>query len=195
MKLLIPGLALLSLLVFSCSQPEQKPEKKEEKEAPKAYIPVTDYIRSELKTIDSLPVGIVKRVTAGNKTDSGFIQPAEFRQLAEQFLSPELERGKFEQGFTESSFFDQTSELLTFTYQATDPALPVKRVDVLISPSLQLDKIKSIYIEKAYQSGDTVFNKKMYWKANTSFQVATQKSLGQQQTMEELKVIWDPFGY
>lgn len=193
---LIPGLALFSLLLFSCSNPGQKQEKKEDKEAPKAYIPVTDYIRSELKTIDSLPVGILKRITAGNRTDSAFIQPAEFRQLAADFLCPELERGKFEQGFTESSFFDQSTELLTFTYQATDPALTVKRVDVLISPSLQLDKIKSIYIERAYQSGDTAFDKKMYWKANTSFQVATQKSAGQQPAkLEQLKVIWDPLNY
>ena len=189
----------MCLLVFSCRQAEPKQEtteKKEEKEAPKAYLPVTDYIRGEMRAIDSLPVGILKRITAGNRSDSAFIQPAEFRQLASAFLLPELEKGKFEQSFSESSFFDQSTELLTFTYQGTDPNVAVKRVDVLISPSLQLDKIKSIYIEKSYQSGDTLFSKKMYWKAGASFQVATQKSRdGQPASLEQLKVIWDPSGY
>lgn len=189
----------LAMVILSCNGPEtgqDSPEKKEEKEAPKAYIPVTDYIRGEIKTLDSLPVGILKRIRAGNRSDSAYIQPAEFRQLAAEFLPQELEKGKFEQSFTESSFFDQSTELLTFTYQASNTASAVKRVDVLISPSLQLDKVKSIYIEKDYQSGDTVFNKKMYWKAGTSFQVVTQKAVaGQPATPEQLKVIWDPSSY
>ena len=165
-------------------------------DTPKSYIPVTDYIRSEIKSLDSLPIGILKRTTNGNRSDSVFIQPAEFRQLAAQFLSPELEKGKFEQSFTESSFFDQTTQLLTFTYQATDPANTVKRVDVLISPSLAIDKVRSVYMEKAYSSGDTAVSSKMYWKAGASFQVATAKTVGQQQQdMQQVKVIWDPMSY
>lgn len=196
MKFLIPGLALLSLFVISCGEPEQQPEKKDEKDTAKLFLPVTDYIRGEIKTIDSLPVGILKRVTAGNRADSAFIQQAEFRLLAAEFLPDELEKGKFEQSFTESSFFDQSTELLTFTYEGTDPSVTVKRVDVLISPSLQLDKIKSIYMEKAYKSGDTSISKKMFWKAGSSFQVATEKSLAQKPpTLEQVKVIWDPMNY
>jgi hypothetical protein len=195
MKFSITGLALLSLFVLSCGEPEQQQVKKDEKDTTKAYLPVTDYIRGEIKTIDSLPVGILKRVTKGNKADSAFIQPAEFRLLAAEFLSNELEKGQFEQSFTESSFFDQSTELLTFTYEGTNPAVTVKRVDVLISPSLQLDKIKSIYMEKAYKSGDTSISKKMYWKAGASFQVATEKKMAQQSRLEQIKVIWDPRDY
>lgn len=190
--------ALIAVLVCSCNGPEQKPGSQDntpKTDSPKTYIPVTDYIRSEINGVDSLPVGILKRLTIGNKTDSGFIKPAEFRQLAAQFISPELEKEKFEQSFTESSFYDESTELLTFTYQATGPTT-VRRVDVLISPSLSLDKIKSIYIEKAWKSGDTAINSKLYWRAGSSFQVATEKLAAQQLLpMEQLKVIWDPSNY
>jgi len=191
----------MAVLVSACGeggqqQPAVKDTTTSATDTPKTYLPVTDYIRGEIRSLDSLPVGILKRVTNGKRSDSVFIQPAEFRQLASQFLSPELEKGRFEQSFAESSFFDQTTELLTFTYQATDPASTVRRVDVLISPSLQLDKVRSVYIEKAYTSGDTAVSSKMYWKAGASFQIATAKSVGQQlPAVQQVKVIWDPFSY
>ena len=194
--LALTALALLSVFAWSCGEPDQKQVRKPTVDSPKTFIPVTDYIRSEIKSVDSLPVGILKRVIAGNRSDSVFIQPAEFRQLASDFLSPELEKGNFEKSFTENSFYDQSIEMLTFTYQSTDPASTVKRVDVLIAPSLQLDKVKSIYIEKAFKSGDTAVNKKLYWKAGTSFQVVTEKSLAQKQaSLQQVKVIWDPLNY
>jgi hypothetical protein len=192
--------AFMTVLICSCHEPDQQQATNEnttpKTDTTKAYIPVNDYLRGEMRTIDSLPVGILKRLTIGNKTDSGFIQPAEFRQLSAQFLTPELEKGKFEQTFTESSFFDQSTELLTFTYASTDPASTVRRVDVLISPSLALDKVKSIYIEKAWKSNDTAINSKLYWKSGTSFQVVTEKLAAQQLLpLEQLKVIWDPRSY
>jgi len=192
--------AFMGVLVCSCNEPEQKQAASQDSstkpDSPKVYIPVTDYIRGEINKVDSLPVGILKRLTVGEKTDSGYIKPAEFRRLAQQFLSPELERGRFEQSFNESSFYDQSTEMLTFTYQSTDPASIVRRVDVLISPSLTLDKVKSIYLEKAWKSGDTAVNSKLYWKAGTSFQVATERVAAQQLLpMEQLKVIWDPMSY
>ena len=191
----------MAVLVCSCNGPgQQQPTSQDtttaKADTPKTYIPVTDYIRGEIKKLDSLPVGILKRSTVGSKTDSGYIKLEQFRQLAQQFLAPELERGRFERSFAESSFYDQSTELLTFTYQATDPASIVRRVDVLISPSLTLDKVKSIYLEKAWKSGDTAINSKLYWKAGASFQVATEKVAAQQVLpMEQLKVIWDPMSY
>jgi hypothetical protein len=197
MKFLVT--VFMAVLFCACNGPEQ-PQAANEKapaaDTPQVYIPVVDYIRGEIRSIDSVPVGILKRVTAGNRTDSGFIKAEEFRQLAQQFLAPELERGKFEQSFTESSFFDESSQLLTFTYQANEAASIVRRVDVLIAPSLQLDKIRSVYMEKAYKSGDTAISSKLYWKAGASFQVATEKSLAQQPpARQQVKVIWDPQDY
>ena len=192
--------AFMAVLVCSCNDAEQKQSTTQDNtvkaDTPKTYIPVTDYIREEIRKVDSLPVGILKRSTVGNKTDSGYIKPEQFHQLAAQFIAPELEKGKFEQSFAENSFYDQSTEMLTFTYQATNPASTVRRVDVLISPSLAIDKIKSIYLEKAWKSGDTAINSKLYWKAGVSFQVATEKVAAQQVLpMEQLKVIWDPMSY
>ncbi|HEY0678815.1 MAG TPA: hypothetical protein VGD17_11050 [Chitinophagaceae bacterium] len=192
----------IAIIAFiACKQPktDTAAKGKEEvvkKEEPTEYIPVNDYIRNEIKSIDSLPVGILKRETNGGKGDSVFITPPEFKRLSAVFLPKELEKDNFQRSFTESSFFDQTTESLTFTYQANDPASSVRRVDVLASPSLQLDKIKSVYIEKSFSNADTVFNQKLYWKGGTSFTIITEKILAQKPpVIHQVKVIWDPMNY
>jgi hypothetical protein len=200
MKLLvIKGLAIISLFIGACGE-SGKNDKAEAKtdtaQTKKEYLPILDYIRNEIKTIDSLPVGILKRTGTGAELDSAFITQGEFKQLAAEFLAKELEKESFERSYTESSFMDQTTGLLTFVYQAANPALEVKRVHVLISPSLETDKISSIYMEKLRSATDTVIETKMYWKAGTSFNIITQKTLaGKAWPMNQVKVIWDPSNY
>jgi hypothetical protein len=195
----IKGLAIISLFIGACRDSgnnQQAQAKNDTAQAKKEYLPVMDYIRSEINTIDSLPVGILKRTNTGNKVDSAFITPKEFKQLAAQFLSEELKKENFEKSFSESSFPDQTTGLITFTYQATNPAMELKRIDVHISPSLQMDRIRSIYMEKVSSGTDTIVEKKMYWRSGTSFNIITQKTpAGKAASLDQLKVIWDPMNY
>lgn len=193
--------ALALALVFAACGSEQEPKKTAETE--KVYIPVTDYLRGEIKNIDSISAGILKRTwygVAGDspmvRSDSMFIQPDEFKELAQPFLPDILSHGQFEKSFTENSFMDQTTHSLSFTYQSIDTASPVKRVDVLIEPSLDLDKIKSIFMEKAFLKGDTLVEQKMYWKPHRSFEITTLKTInGSSPDQRRVKVIWDPFSY
>ena len=201
---------ILALVLYACQEPEkQQPaqespqEKKEEKQEPEAYIPVNDYIRSEIKAVDSTPTGILEIYSFfpdthrnGGKKGKGFIKPEQFNKLAQDFLIPELEKGRFERSFKESSFMDRSTESVVFNYESTDSTNSVRRVDVLIATSLSLDKIKSIYIEKAYLSGDTTVQQKMSWKTGESFTIITFKSVGGKgPDRHETKVVWDPFHY
>ncbi len=196
MKSTVPILmVILAILVNACQEPKQTPPPDQE-EPKKVYIPVSDYIQSQIQSVDSLPVGILKRVISGNRSDSAFITQEEFKRLAAEFLPKELEKENFERSFTESSFMDESTESIAFNYQATEAASPLKRVDVLVSPSLEEDKIKSIYMEKSYSNGDTSFVKKLYWKAGSNFNIITQRTIGQQAAeVEQVKVIWDPLNY
>lgn len=198
MKSPVIKVLILALAFNACQEAEKQrsTEEKQETNETKAYIPVTDYIKTEIRALDSTPTGILKRINYKNGTDSVFINPDEFKQLAQAFLPPELDKGRFERSFTESSFIDQTTESLTFTYESVDNTSAIRRVDVLLAPSLEVDKIKSVYIEKMFAVGDTAVEQKMYWKAGESFQITTLKSVpGHSPDVHQLKVIWDPFSY
>jgi hypothetical protein len=188
-----PGFAML-LICWACS--DSKPDKKATA-AParvekKNYFPVLDYLKSEVAFVDSFPLGIVKYRSDRGKKDSAFIKTAEFDSLAREFLAPDLDSAGFEENYSESSFLDQTSQSLTFTYSAINPRNRVKRVDVLATPDPAMDKVKSIYIEKSYSSGDTSFTKKMYWKAKKNFQIISiWQTPNQPAQSSQMKVVWD----
>lgn len=200
MKLsVVTGLLLAVLFTGACSNPKPEATDKtaEPKNEKKAYLPVADYLQGEIKKIDSSPAAILKRETINDrKLDSAFITPQQFHALAQDFLAPELEHEKFEKAFKENSFFDETTESLTFTYEPVDSTVSVRRVDVLIAPSLELDKIKSIYMEKNYASGDTAISKKMMWKAGSDLSIVTIKTLGAKPpSVQQVRAIWDPLKY
>jgi hypothetical protein len=188
-------MTLVLALAFSACQDSEKQQQK--KEEAKVYIPVSEFVRSEIKAVDSASAGILRRININGKlADSSFIKAEEFDRLAQSFLPPELDSDRFENSFKESSFMDQTTETLTFTYESIDSTSTVRRVDVLLSPGMELDKLKSLYIERAYSAGDALVEQKMFWKSGQSFQIITLKST-QGGTPEEhkLTVIWDPFSY
>src|SRR5688572_2943807 len=114
----------------------------------KVYFPVQEFLRGEIRYVDSLPVGIMKYTTTGTRIDSGYIQPPEFRALAYEFLSGDLEEERFRENFEEVSFYDQGTRYSTFNYSPKTDNTEIKRVDVIAAPGLQYDKVNSIYIEK-----------------------------------------------
>lgn len=163
-----------------------------ETESAKAYFPVLDFLKGEISMVDSLPVGILKYVTIGEKTDSQYIKPEAFHELANEFLAPELQRARFENEFTETSFYDKSVHSSTFLYTAKSDDLPLRRVDILSESGGAYDKIKSVYMEKLMARGDTAITRKMYWKPQRHFQINTLSSVGgAAPDVVLIKVAWD----
>jgi len=164
----------------------------QEAAAGKAYFPVLDFLKGEISMVDSLPVGILEYVTTGKKTDSQYIKPEAFHELANEFLAPELQRARFEKEFTETSFFDKSTLSATFLYAAKNEDLSLRRVDVLSESGDAYDRVKSIYMEKQTTRGDTAITKKMYWKPQRHFLINTLSSTGGAEPEAVLiKVAWD----
>ena len=162
----------------------------------KAYFSVADYIKGEIKTIDSLPVGIMKKKITPTRRDSAFIERPEFRILASVFTDPTLEKAALEAKYVEHSFMDQTTGYYTFTYEPTAGDAPYQRIDVLVRPGESYSKVKSIYMEKSSAQNDTIINERLYWKANNSFSITKEKVYkNQTPVVEQLLVIWDPSAY
>jgi hypothetical protein len=163
--------------------------------AQKNFFPVADYIRGEIHYVDSMPLAIMKYNIHDGHTDSSFIHSDEFHRIAGEFLLPELEKGNFEKQYLERSFMDETSGFLTFTYSTPDRNLLLQRADVLAIPATTAtgsSQVKSIYLETARSSADTLIVKKMLWIARKNLLIVTSlQPNGKPSVTRQLKVIWD----
>jgi hypothetical protein len=131
------------------------------------YFPVLDFIKSEIRAVDSLPVGIKVYRTEGEIKDSGYLKPEEFHQLTDEFLAPELEMDQFKKTYTESSFYDRSTKTSTFHYETKKEDATIRRIDVITSATDTYDKVTSMYFEKL--AGPDRFLKKLFWKPGQEF--------------------------
>jgi hypothetical protein len=199
MKLLISVGSLL-LLAAACHRKEPPPPTPAQTPhatrpadtAQNHFFPIADYIRTEISTVDSTPIAILKYSIENGRTDSAFISSPVFHQLALQFIMPDLDSAFFEKNYSQKTFMDETNDLLTFTYSPLNKDQPLQRADVLINTEAN-NQVKSIYLEKTYSSGDTVITKKFLWRAKKSFLVITTLQPPQKTTIvRQVKVVWDP---
>jgi hypothetical protein len=193
MKILI-GFCVLVLLGCNSAEKESKSVKSiDTAQKEKSYFPVVDFIRSEIRYVDSLPVAIIKYTTQNGITDSTIINVDQFHRLAEEFIPAELNKESFEKNFSETSFFDNTTQFASFLYSTDKKDLQVSRVDVLAKPDdVVYNKVNSIYIEKVIEKPDTSIIRKMYWKAGKNFQINTEIRTADQKIVgNQVKVVWN----
>ena len=189
-------LAWTYILFISCGNPESFSENSEKAPEQKSYFPIAEYIKGEMKTIDSLPVGIMKKRISGNKTDSAFIERLEFKSLAALFTGADVSKETLETKYVEHSFVDQTTGYYTMTYEPKVSDASYDRIDVLVKPGATADNVKSIYLQKSSSHADTLINERLFWTANTSFRITREKIYkNQTPVVEQIVVIWDPSAY
>jgi hypothetical protein len=187
-------LIAISIGIITCSgcknkEPTIEAPKQTEK---KNYFPVADFLKGQIRIVDSLPTAILKIVITNNKSDSAYIQRDEFNGLAREFIFPELEQQGFENNFTESSFVDQTTQSATFAYFSKNSKLELQRVDVLATPDELYSKVKSIFMQATMLKNDTIVIKKLFWQTNDHFQVTTLiQAPNKPKIMKQLRIIWD----
>ena len=182
------------LLVFALLACKQNQIKSTGDTDEKTFFPVTAYIATQLHLIDSLQLPVSKYYTGDGHEDTSLLSLAECRSLAAPFLETDISDPKWKDKYTENSFADQSIPSISFTYETKENTLPVKRVDIVLKPDpVQSDKVKTVYIEKLYQLGDTLVNEKLFWKADHYYQVIRSKQTASgQPVITKLKVAWDP---
>ena len=193
-NLLLPALLLLAV---ACKQKPKQPtgtsQATQDSLENNGFLPVVDLIKSDIIKVDSFAGGILRKVTINGKKDSAYIQPAEFHKLANQFFFPELDSASFQDHFTEHSLMDETTQMLNFIYTSKQPDWPLHNVMIYLQPSMESDKVNRIYMERNFNSGDTLIEQRLTWKMEEYFYIITvrQPKNGPAVTSME-KVIWDP---
>lgn len=193
-KFRMPLRLLPVLLFFACHNspdPTDAGPSNKADTVKKNYFPVGDFLKSEIAYVDSFPQKLMEYHAQDGKTDSGIITTQTFDRLAAAFLLKDLDSSRFEKRFDETSFLDQGSNLLTFTYSTKDSSYGLRRVDVLAVPGQTADKVRSVYLEVSSGNADSLVLNKMYWKARKSFSILQiyQPNHGQTRT-SQIKVVW-----
>ncbi len=152
-------------------------------------FPVTNFLKGQLRIIDSMGVTPVKIISANGKTDSIWLKREDIRKNAIPFLTPLIDSATMYSLFAEKSFLDQTINAFTFSY---DPKkhLPdsVKLIhwDVYMNP--QTNSITRIYLLK--ENADTTTQ--LTWVVNKWYSIRTIVQIPNQQPLiKEEKMIWD----
>jgi hypothetical protein len=192
------SIIILFVAIAACHQPSAPPPEASAARTDSAqrnYFPVADYLREEIRYVDSMPLAIQKTAILDHHADSSFIRPAEFHRIAGEFLLPDLEKENLSKKFSENSFMDRATGYLTFTYFALDRGLPLQRVDVVAIPNPSgtgAAQVKSIFLQTSDLSGDTVVVRKMLWTAKKNLLIITSLQPREKPpVVRKLKVVWD----
>jgi hypothetical protein len=192
-RIFIPAISVLLLSACHSKQPEISAGHSNQKDTSiKNYLPVADFLRTEILAVDSFPFLLMRYRMENGKTDSGIITTPVFDQIAREFLMADLDSSHFAKNFEENSFVDRSTNLVSFTYSTKDTGYGLKRVDVLLSPGTGSEKLNSIYMEAISGNKDSSVISKMSWKAGRNLRILhiRKPKNGQEKTDQNI-VVWD----
>lgn len=196
-------LLILTTSLVSCSDEAKEPKQEATTTPPdtaakinsaESYLPVQTLLQAEVRNVESYAAGILRKTkNVRGRKDSAFIQLPQFQRIAEQFMLKELDSAFFRDHFEETSFMDQTTQMLNFIYTAKDSVSSLQKAVVYVRPSETTNTTDRLYFETVYNQGDTLVEKKLTWKMRKYFYILTvkQPKSGNAVTSME-KLIWDP---
>jgi hypothetical protein len=190
------GLAFTSVILYACfgfischSNIKQQPGKAQAEDNA-VYYPINDYIRKQIKQVDSIPYYVYRVLLVKGKKDSATISRPVFDSLAQQFLLPELEGGALRKNFTESVYVDESTNSVTLTYTPKDSNAAVQNAMVLLDTTSQ--NVKWTFINVLQNKGDSTIIQKMGWKGGESCYLNRSVSYadGKRNDMQ-LNIVWN----
>lgn len=158
-----------------------------------SFIPVTSYIKGQIRDITERGITPMKFTTINNHTDSALVKFGELKDFLDNFLLPKIDSLNLTPFFTESKFLDQTINAFTFTYnpkvQLPD-SIKFTHWDVYIDP--ETSKIKRVYLTKKGGENKTL---QLTWESNQTSKIVTISNNpdGSSKVEKEEKVSWEHY--
>jgi len=193
---MIRSLFTAAVILFSaCNNNSEKPVPQaslvvEEKPS---FIPVTAYIKGQIRDITERGITPMKFTTINNHTDSALVKFNELGSFLKNFLEPEVDSVNMVPFFTENKFLDQTINAFTFTYNPKvklPDSISITHWDVYIDP--ESSKIKRVYMTKKSGANKTL---QLTWEHNQSSKITTISNNpdGSSTIEKEEKIFWDHY--
>ena len=187
------GLIFTSIILYTCFTLMSCHAKKQQA-APAAdstvYYPINNFIRQQIKQVDTTPYYVYRVLVMNGKKDSTTINRAVFDSLTKQFMLPELEEGALKKNFKESVYEDQSTNSITLTYTPKDSNTTVQNAMVLLDTASQ--NVKWVFINTLQNKGDSTIIQKIGWKGGASCYInrSVTHADGKAEEMQ-LNIVWN----
>jgi hypothetical protein len=182
-------LLLLSALVFFIGCKDEKPENTTE------FFPVTDYLKSQVKHVDTSLYRIIKIESANGRSDTSFLKREEFRKVASDFVEiPDITAKKIKNDYAETQMYDESLQSIILTYTTSEIDNKVQRQDVILGQANEdgNNDVSTIIVHTMENLKKTSIEKNMVWYVNKRFIIVTKTNTANQpEKIEKLEVIWN----
>ena len=178
--------ALLLIGLISC--------KNKKYDSTKAYFSVTDFLGSQVKHMDSLPLQFTKIATVDSTSDSSKISKEEFHKYAKQFLDlPDISSSGRMDDYRETNDFDETLNNVLLIYTPKSPDQQVQNETVMMEPDeLGNTHVKTILVHTIQNEKDSSIEKNMTWHIDKRFQIVTKiNKANQPEKINTVVVKWE----
>lgn len=191
MKVLI--IVFLAFAAWDCNSPapETKPVQNEPKEQADSgnFFPITSYIKGQLYEIKQKGLTPKKYITVNNLTDSAWVPVDSMPAAIAEFLTPVIDTANLKPWFTEEEFFDQTLDVVTFTYSAkynSPDSIELRNWDLYIDKETQ--KVKRIYLLKRKSKNNIM---QLTWQSDQFCKMVYLEETGKEtRVIKEEKITW-----
>ena len=156
-------IAVLALSFFAGCKKKDATENAAQATDEGTYFSIIQFTKDQLDTYWGQPFTLVKTVTLNGKTDSTYEQAAkmDWASVFKVFFESDIGKPKFLGKYKFSEFGDDATDSHIFYYEANDPELFTRSLQVTVDPAN--NKIKNIYIETRKNSTLTSKAQKLYY--------------------------------
>jgi hypothetical protein len=160
----------------------------------KAYFSVVEYLNSEVKKIDSLPVHFLKITTVDSTSDTTTSTREEFNRYAKEFLTiPDIASLRNMKHYTEANDFDETMNTVLLMYTPKEDDDVVRNETIMMEPDETGNThVKTILVTTVQGNEDSTVEKNLTWHIDKRFQVVTKTSKnGQRENISTVIITWE----
>jgi len=181
---------VIALLIISCLWSC----KNKKLDSTKAYFSVVDYLKAEVKKMDTLPLHFTKITTGDNTYDSSIITKKEFHSYAKEFLElPDIASPDKMDDYSEANDFDEVLNNVLLMYTAKKEDEPVRSQTIMMQPDdMGNTHVKTILVSGVQSSKDSTVTKNMTWHIDKRFQIVTKTNKsGQSEKISTIMISWE----
>jgi hypothetical protein len=173
--------SLLTICFLSC--------KSKKLDSTKAYFSVVDYLKAEVKKMDTLPLNYIKITKVDSTADTSKISKEEFHNYAKQFLDiPDIASTKKMDDYTETNDFDDVLNNVLLMYTAKKQEDEVRSETIMMQPDEEGNThVKTILVNSIQPDRDSTVEKNMTWHIDKRFQIVTK--INKPNTLEKINTV------
>lgn len=178
-------------IITSCKSKSSTPaEQTNSDTTPSEFYPISSFVISQIKKLDSLPLAVIKYTTISNKTDTSIVEKKDFAAVARYFVSPDITSPELKKLYEETSLIDASLGIISLIYTTQSDTAATRKADVLLNQ--ETTNVKSVYVEKNKTLPNGILIQKMLWTADRNCQITSIEQIkGSPEKVTVEKYVWD----